>query len=385
MGMKYKGIIAIITAAAILMSGCGGSAAANKTKEEAESAAPAVESAQEGAESAAPAVESAQEGAESAAPAAQSVQEEVEPAQAEPELYEYNPHLYSRLLAKEIPQDHWDAAYNLIDTLRRGADTFECPSQEIYEWCMDPVTLAHLIPPACMRITGESSDGTTPFEEGTGRIYYKMPAEEYVTRQADFEEKVVRVLNDTLEKDDDDFEKCLKLYNYMESNYDYNYEGSGGVEGPDGYIYSTFMEHKGQCIDLAGVYAFLLRQAGVEALSTGCSDDLDHEWTYAVVNGQGYHIDPTWALKSDRGTDSLYLDYFMMSDEIRTATGCPVDDLTVQMLPQFWVRNTSLTLKAEDDKYYPGEYAVFKRLDEENKVLWYWDADGEEQKLEYGA
>ena len=76
--------------------------------------------------------------------------------------------------------------------------------------------------------------------------------------------------------------------------------------------------------------------------------------------------------------------YFMMSDEIRTATGCPVDDLTVQMLPQFWVRNTSLTLKAEDDKYYPGEYAVFKRLDEENKVLWYWDADGEEQKLDYG-
>ena len=96
-----------------------------------------------------------------------------------------------------------------------------------------------------------------------GRIYYEMPAEDFVEREADFEQKVEDVLNNTLEKDDNEYEKY------------------------------TFMTHKGKCIDLSGIYAFLLLQSGVEALSVGSFDDQDHGWVYARVNGQGYHLDPT--------------------------------------------------------------------------------------------
>lgn len=297
--------------------------------------------------------------------------------------FEYDPHLYSALIATELPRENWDSLYNLADALRAGEDTFECSSQEAYDWCMDSGVLANLIPAACMKISGISNDGTTPYEDGVGRIYYAMPAEEFVLRENEFEEAIEDVLNTYLEKDDTDFEKCLKLYDYMESNYHYDYDGTASFKSGDGYVYYTFYSHTGQCIDFGSLYAFLLLQAGVEAISVGCFDDLDHEWTYVVIDGQGYHIDPTWALKEDY-TDELSLDYFMMSDDIRTETGCPLTDLTVQLLPQFWINASSLTLPATDERYYLGLFTTLEQLDEDNKILYYTDADGSLRTLEYG-
>ena len=297
--------------------------------------------------------------------------------------FEYNPHLYSALIATEVPQENWDSLYNLADALRAGEDTFECSSQEAYDWCMDSGILANLIPAACMKISGISNDGTAPYEDGFGRIYYEMPVEEFVQRENEFEEAVEDVLNTCLEKDDTDFEKCLKLYDYMESNYYYDYDGTAFSKSGDGYVYYTFFNHTGQCIDFGSLYAFLLLQAGVEAISVGCFDELDHEWTYVVIDGQGYHIDPTWALKEGY-TGDLSLDYFMMSDDIRTETGCPVTDLTVQLLPGFWLNNSSLTLPATDESYYAGLFTTLERLDEDNKILYYTDADGSVLTLDYG-
>ena len=304
--------------------------------------------------------------------------------ETEPFTFTYNPHLYSSHIAKEVPQDHWDALYNLIDAARAGKDTFECASEEAYKWAMGAGVLAHYFPAASLKITGESNDGSKPFENGVGRIYYQMPVDEFLKREEDFEKMVVDILNQTIEEDDTDFEKVLKLYDYMASNYHYDNEGvTNNIKG-EGYIYLTFMEHTGVCINFSGVYAFLLEQAGLEALSVGSFDNLDHEWTYVLINGQGYHVDTTWALKADKNTDSLCLDYFMMTDEVRTSTGCPVEGLTVQLLPKFWASKSSVTFKATDDRYYLGSGSIFKSLDEENKILYYWDGDGNECQLNYG-
>lgn len=363
--MKKRRVLIIALIAALLMAGCGASAVPSSDPVETEAGTGPETEADPGIE---------------AAP-------EIEPPEELPP-FEFDPHPHSDLLGDEIPQDHWEALYHLSDALRAGEDTFECPSQEAYDWCLNSVTLANLIPAACLKITGESLDGTTPYADGVGRIYYEMPAEDFVEREADFEQKVEDVLNNTLEKDDNEYEKCLKLYDYMASYYDYDYDEDDGLTdetSKDGYIYYTFMTHKGKCIDLSGIYAFLLLQSGVEALSVGSFDDQDHGWVYARVNGQGYHLDPTWALKSSRDTDELYLDYFMMSDEIRAATGCTVSDLTVQLLPQFWVYKSSISLPAADESYYLGEYATFIALDEENKILSYYDGNGVKQELSYGA
>ena len=69
------------------------------------------------------------------------------------ELYEFNPHIYPSIIADEIPSEYWDSLYNMIDALRAGAGSFDCASQEAYDWCMDVTTLANLVPAACLAIT----------------------------------------------------------------------------------------------------------------------------------------------------------------------------------------------------------------------------------------
>ena len=41
-----------------------------------------------------------------------------------------------------------------------------------------------------------------------------------------------------------------------------------------------------------------------------------HEWSFVRINGVNYHVDPTFALDTDRS-----LAYFMMTDERRGETG----------------------------------------------------------------
>ena len=297
--------------------------------------------------------------------------------------YEFNPHLYSTTIGDVIPDDYYESFYNLVDALRAGKNTFECSSQEAYNWATDDATLNNLFPAACMKITGISSDGTVPFENGTGRIYYKMPVEEFVAREAKYEEDIEEVLNTWLEYDDDDFEKCVKLYNYMESTYLYG-EVDAASTG-DGADYKAFDIQQGVCDHLASIYAYLLMQAGVEALNIGIFEpDMCHAWTYVVINGQGYHVDPTWSLKSSLRTDDLYLTYFMMSDDLRISTGCLLNDITAPLLPGFWENKYDKKFFRATDKSYefPG-LSVFKELDEDNKILYYYDFDGNLNEMSY--
>ena len=288
------------------------------------------------------------------------------------EKFEFNPHVHVKIMDKWTSPDYWDSFYNLCDALREGRDTFECSSKEAYEWCLDDVTMGSLFPAASMTVCGKSDDGSVPFEDGIGRIYYKVPPEEVVARQKDFEGVIEDIINTYVDKDDNDFEKCIKLYNYVESNYTY---GELELSDTEGYFYKCIMEKKGICSDISAAYAYLLMQVEVDAISVGCFDNMDHAWTYLVIDGQGYHSDPTWALQSGTYMEHLDLDYFLMTDEERTESGCPVTDLTVGLYPAFWIKDTDIELSAASTKYEALGHAVLDRLDEENKIIYFWEAD----------
>ena len=300
-------------------------------------------------------------------------------AELESAKYEFNPHLYVPMLAADIPQDYWDSFYNLCDALRAGEITFECSSEEAYRWATNPATLNQLFPAACTKIKGESNDGSTPFENGIGRIYYQMPIDEYVERQGQFEETVASVLNMYLEPDDDEFEKCLKLYDYMSTCYSYEYDF---VENKhDGAGYLTIMNGTGQCIDLAGVYAYFLLQAGVEAMEVGGhAPDMEHAWVYLVIDGNGYYSDSTWGLRL--AGEDLDLYYFLMSGERRAETGFDLDDLTAPLLPRYWAQFSSVEFTAANDKYCFPSGSFFHSIDEDNKIIRY-RCNGEEQEFKY--
>ena len=358
--MNYKRIIGTLLAASVLLAGCSVRADNDET---AINGLTALGSAEESDT----AVTETEETTET----------------AEMRFFEFNPHVYSKVLAEEIPQDYWDSFYNLCDALREGETEFECSSQEAYDFCMLDSTLANFFPAACIKITGTANDGTVPFENRTGRIYYKMPVEEYVARQADFEALITGILNETLEYDDDDFEKCLKLYLYVAENYDYDEDD---VVPGDAAFYSTFINKKGMCVDFGAIYGYLLLQVGIDALDIGCFEpDMCHAWTYVVLNGKGYHVDTTWALTSCYpGVDGVYLEFFLMSDEDRNRDGCLVRDLTMQALPQFFLSNSKIKLTADDEQYSFPDFSTFESLDEENKILYYKDMSGNLCEMKYG-
>ena len=297
--------------------------------------------------------------------------------------YKFNPHLYSKKIGDIIPKENYEALYNLIDALREGRDTFECASEEAYKWAIDDATLNNLFPAACMKVTGKSNDGTKPFENGVGRVYLNMSSEEFIKRETQYEAEIEEILNTTLEDDDDDFEKAIKLYNYMESTF--TYQEVNASQTGDGADYNSFQLKKGVCDNIASIYAYLLMQSGVEALNIGTFEDgVCHAWTYVIVNGKSYHVDATWSLKSSTGSNNLSLDYFMMSDSRRSETGCPLNDITVPLLPGYWAsRYDNLDFKTADNSFDDFRYGIFKRLDEVNKVIYYTDLEDNEKQLSY--
>ena len=207
-----------------------------------------------------------------------------------------------------------------------------------------------------------------------------MPKEDWLKRQSDFEALIVDIINSNVETDDTDYEKALKLYLYIANNYDYEYE----VKEEDNYVYKTFTKKLGQCINYAAVYAYLLLQVGVDGLACGTFDGSCHAWTYVVINGKGYHIDTTWALKSTyNGIEYVYLDYFMMSDAERNSDNCLVQDLTVDVLPGFWVNRGTVSYAATDNHYNIRSYCGFLSLDEENKIVRYVDMYNEIHEFHY--
>ena len=299
------------------------------------------------------------------------------------EPFEFNPHVYSGKIAERIPQDYWDAFYNLCDALRKGEDTFGCSSQEAYNWATDVSVLCDLFPPAGAKIEGKSTDGSPAYENGTGKIHYNMPVEDFLKRESDFEVLITDILNSTIEKDDTEYERALKLYLYVAKNYVYDYSLIENLSNDENYVFACFKEKKGQCVNFASVYAYLLLQAGIDAVSYRIYEELCHAWTYAVIDGKGYHIDTTWALQAD-GIEGVYLDYFMMSDKERIADGCTLTDPNVTLLPECSVNKTNVKFDAKDGQYCIRDYCRFVSLDEEKKIVHYTDLYGEPKEFCYG-
>lgn len=267
--------------------------------------------------------------------------------------YEFNPHVYNAMLEASYDDGYRESFFNMCDALREGRDTFECSSKEAYDWCMNGLTLNQLFPAACMMISDKSNDGSAPFENGTGHIYYNIAPEEFVQMESDFEKEIVKIVNDNVKSSYTDFEKCLALYDYMVSNYkfDHNDDWYGNGYGAN---YFCLKEKKGICETLGGLYAYLLMQCGVDAIVvSNFGGGNAHAWTFVTIDGKNYHIDPTWALKDEYGTpDSFLLDYFMMTDQDRADAGYLADELAVPILPDRYAHESKTYSFVADDTSY---------------------------------
>ena len=232
---------------------------------------------------------------------------------------------------------------------------------------------------------------STDFEDDTAWIrlrFAQKEGEDFLARQTNFRHEIESIMNAYIKPDYSDYEKCLALYDYMVSNYSYDYDNSVDA-GEDGSFCATLRYKKGICVDFSAMYAYLLMQCGVDAISVSNDGENSpgyHSWTFVAMDGKGYHIDPTWGLKTDPSDAAFLLDYFMMTDDDRAASGYAADTLEIYLLHVFYAKDyDKYDFTADDSRYRLPDGSYCTRYDTDRKVLYYTNntIDDKEQTFRY--
>ena len=285
--------------------------------------------------------------------------------------YTFQTHVHPSKLEEIMGPEAIQAYDNMIDAVLAGEDYFEVADEETYGWVIGQFAYS------CFPVIDDyiESGYAEGFSNRRGKITYLIEKEELQQKIADFEEEIVEILNENLEDDYSDFEKALALYIYEMSDNRGDYLVSG---------YQTLTDKSGICQGLSILYSYLLLQAGVDATVMSSYSDIyqdTHQWSYVKINGNYYHIDPTFALDAD---DSM--NYFMMTDAKRTETGFNPEGghVTIQ-----YGAGEHVERIASDDTYSPLWTGYFIDLDHDNKKVIYlgFDENNEFSELEfdYGA
>ena len=320
----------------------------------------------------------------------ESIQEEQEPKRKienyrnnEEGHYEFQPHVFSKKYLEYHGEGVMQSFFNMVDALRAGEDTFACTDENAYAWCTGGRLINFFFPVASGCVQPMQGIGTDAYKNGVGKITYLIPKEEFLEREKAFEEMVVSILNTSLSDDYDDFEKCLALYEYVTMNYRYDYyvyEHLNELPMDATSTYRCFTEKHGICCEIAGMYNYLLLQCGVDSEESGGShrEIESHAWVFVTIDGESYHVDPTWGLT----TRYAPLSYFMMTDEIRDVRdNFPVENMDIggggdesRKRFEFW---------ATDDRYRELWDGYYLGMDRENKMIIYYVDDVSNQKEFY--
>ena len=234
-----------------------------------------------------------------------------EEAAAQKDWFTFRPKVSSVFIEEIYGETLVETWFNIVDAALKGEDTFECPDQHTYDWVMGQFA------DKCFPVLGEliEADYGTPVKDGVAHFSYTTSREEFEEKLAAFEAQVEGIINACVRPEYTDTEKALALYKYFYENYQYDYETNEKMS--DDYIdglcsYRFFKEGKGICQEIAGAYSYLLMQLGVEAATIGGNsrlNDVGHSWSYVRINGENYHIDPTYAICIPGS-----LEFFMMTD-----------------------------------------------------------------------
>ena len=136
---------------------------------------------------------------------------------------------------------------------------------------------------------------------------------------ADYEnclKKVKASVNKYLDQVDNkmtDVEKVLLAHEFIVDNTQYKAANSASYRaaGPlsDGY---------GVCAGYSGAMITLLHFVGIDAYEV-VGQGMNHEWIYVKLDGEYYHIDPTWD-DTRKGTDAVYQHRFLLRNDDEFST-----------------------------------------------------------------
>lgn len=117
-------------------------------------------------------------------------------------------------------------------------------------------------------------------------------------------DEILANINDSMT----DYEKELILHDELVKRVVYD------LEAPHAHdAYGALVEGRAVCEGYAESFQYLLHRAGIKSfLVIGSSRGVGHEWNTVCIDGEYYHVDPTW---NDQG-DTIYHAYFNTSEEV---------------------------------------------------------------------
>ena len=91
-----------------------------------------------------------------------------------------------------------------------------------------------------------------------------------------------------------EYEKCLRIFEYLTENVTYDYDSSGLTKFT---AYAALVKHTAVCQGYSVAFYRLALEAGVDARVIS-SDAMNHAWNIAGVGGSYYYLDATWDVHS---------------------------------------------------------------------------------------
>ena len=227
--------------------------------------------------------------------------------------YEFNPHVISKEYLQVYGADIEETFYRFCDAVLNGENTFACASQErlnavlsIARYCL-PVGSAYVDSDKCY------------VEGGIAYLTYTVSNEELLTKVEEFKAKVTEVITAAVPYKEDDLILAMELLTAVANKDDYDDEGIKLDNFMTCHPYKTIMQNIGICQEIAGEYIYYLLQVGINA--TTCdgmdqSQEYAHMWAIVEIDGEHFHVDPTFTIEHKDG-----LAFFCLDDERRAEYG----------------------------------------------------------------
>lgn len=182
-------------------------------------------------------------------------------------------------------------------------------SSEIFE-ILEKISLDN---PKVMYYTGAQ------YSLGNLTISYSMTKDDIKIHQDEIDRIGEDFLKNNIIPTMSNYEKILKAHDYiiLNSRYDERLESEGSVPPESNSSYGVLALGVGVCEGYAKAFKHLLDVLNIESMIVvGTSRDENHAWNLVKIDGEYYHIDPTWndPVTND-GSDILRHNYFNLSDK----------------------------------------------------------------------
>lgn len=280
--------------------------------------------------------------------------------------YEFNPHVISKEYLVIYGEDIEKNFYDFCDAILNGESTFQCESTEKYNAVLD-------ISRICLPIASEFVDKDKAYvENNVGHITYNIEKEELHEKATQFKDKVSDVITSAIPYKEDDFILAMELLTAVANKNTYDEEGNSIENVLKLQPYRTIMEDKGICHEIAGEYIYYLLQVGINAINCDGIDknqEYAHEWAVVELDGEYYHVDPTFAIKHK---DSL--EFFCINDEMREQKG------NFNMEELSFAYSSKINYKIDSIKYKDLWEAENYTIDHENRKIYMTMFDSGEKK-----